>query len=33
MNKIDVARHPEEILYLEVPESVLKDSMMRVKVI
>ncbi len=32
MNKIDVARHPEEILYLEVPESVLKDSMMRVKV-
>lgn len=30
-NPIDVARHPEEILKIEVPEEVEKDSMMRVK--
>ena len=33
MNPIDVARHPEEILKLYVPKEVVKDSMMRVKVI
>ena len=32
-NPIDVARHPEEILKIYVPESVEKDSMMRVKVL
>ena len=33
MNPIDVARHPEEILYINVPDIVEKDSMMRVKVL
>ena len=32
MNPIDVARHPEEILNIYVPEPVSKDSMMRVKI-
>ena len=32
-NLIDVARHPEEILKIEVPQEVEKDSMMRVKII
>ena len=32
MNPIDVARHPEEVLKLYVPYPVVKDSMMRVKV-
>ena len=32
MNPIDVARHPEEVLKLFVPYPVVKDSMMRVKV-
>ena len=31
-NPIDVARHPEEILYIEVPKEVVKDSMMRIKI-
>ena len=31
-NPIDVARHPEEILKINVPERVEKDSMMRVKI-
>ena len=33
MNPIDVARHPEEILKLYVPYPIVKDSMMRVRVI
>jgi hypothetical protein len=33
MNPIDVARHPEEILKLYVPYEVVKDSMMRVKIV
>ena len=32
-NSIDVARHPEEILKINVPKEVEKDSMMRVKVL
>lgn len=32
-NPIDVARHPEEVLKLYVPESVEKDSMMRIKIL
>ena len=32
-NPIDVARHPEEVLKINVPERVEKDSMMRVKVL
>ena len=32
MNPIDVARHPEEVLKLFVPYPVVKDSMMRVRV-
>ncbi len=33
MNRVEVARHPEEILKLYVPEIVEKDSMMRVKIL
>jgi len=32
MNSIEVARHPEEILKLYVPEKIEKDSMMRIKI-
>ena len=32
MNLVTVANHPEEILYLYVEEEVVKDSMMRVKI-
>ena len=32
-NPIDVARHPEEVLKIYVPESVEKDSMMRIKIL
>ena len=32
MEKIDVARHPEEIIKLKVDFEVEKDSMMRIKV-
>ena len=32
MNSVNVANHPEEILYLYVKEEVIKDSMMRVKI-
>ena len=33
MNPIDVARHPEEILKIEVDYPVVKDSMMRIKIV
>ena len=33
MNSIDVAKHPEEILKIEVPQEVKKDSMMRVRIL
>lgn len=32
MNPLEVARHPEEIIKIRIPFSVVKDSMMRVKV-
>ena len=32
-NPVDIARHPEEILKLQVPKKVEKDSMMRVKIL
>ena len=32
MNPIDVARHPEEILKIEVDYPIVKDSMMRIKI-
>lgn len=32
-NQVDIARHPEEILKLQVPQKVEKDSMMRVKIL
>ena len=33
MNPIDVARHPEEVLNIYVPKEVVKNSMMRVKIL
>ena len=32
-NPVDIARHPEEILKLQVPQKIEKDSMMRVKIL
>ena len=33
MNPIDVARHPEEVLKLYVDYPVVKDSMMRIRIL